>query len=35
VRAGAAHTAGTPFYRGNDQVWLADAVPAAFIEVMR
>lgn len=34
VRAGAAHTAGTPFYRGNDQVWLADAVPAAFVEVM-
>src|SRR5438093_259445 len=34
VRAAAAHAAGTPFYRGNDQVWLADAVPAAFIEAM-
>src|SRR5262245_22053127 len=34
VRAGAAHTAGTLFYRGNDQVWLADAVPAAFLEVL-
>lgn len=33
VRAGEAHAAGTPFYRGNDQVWLADAVPATFVEV--
>src|SRR5262249_42923347 len=34
VRAGAAHAAGRPFYRGNDQVWLADAVPAEFIEAI-
>lgn len=32
VRAEAAHGAGVPFYRGNDRVWLADAVAAAFID---
>ncbi|HTN75277.1 MAG TPA: RNA 2'-phosphotransferase [Pirellulaceae bacterium] len=26
-----AHLAGVPFYAGNDQVWLADHVPAQFI----
>jgi putative RNA 2'-phosphotransferase len=31
VDATAAHTAGIPFYRGNDVVWLADAVPPAYI----
>ncbi len=33
VQAGAAHHAGVRFYRGNDLVWLADAVPPAFITV--
>jgi len=32
VRAEAAHADGVPFYRGNDLVWLADAIPPAFIE---
>jgi putative RNA 2'-phosphotransferase len=32
IRAGAAHAAGVRFYRGNDLVWLADAVAPAFIE---
>ncbi len=32
IRAGAAHSAGVRFYRGNDLVWLADAVAPAFIE---
>lgn len=32
VRADQADGAGVPFYRGNDKVWLADAVPAQFIE---
>ena len=32
VKAGEAHTSGTIFYRGNDLVWLADAVPAVFLE---
>jgi len=32
VRAGAAYAAGVAFYAGNDRVWLADRVPAAFIE---
>ena len=31
IAAGEAHDAGVPFYRGNDLVWLADAVPPAFI----
>ncbi len=31
IRAGAAHKAGVPFYRGNELVWLADAVAPAFI----
>ena len=31
VDAAAAHAAGVAFYRGNDQVWLADAVPARYI----
>ncbi|MDR3510263.1 MAG: RNA 2'-phosphotransferase [Caulobacteraceae bacterium] len=32
VKAEAAHVGGVPFYRGNDLVWLADAIPPAFIE---
>lgn len=32
VRAAAAHGAGVRFYRGNDLVWLADAVAGAFID---
>ena len=32
IRAGEAHGAGVPFYRGNDLVWLADAVAPEFIE---
>jgi putative RNA 2'-phosphotransferase len=35
IRAAQAHAAGTPFYRGNDAVWLAEAVPPEFIEVLR
>lgn len=31
VAAGQAHAAGVAFYQGNDQVWLADAVPARFL----
>lgn len=31
VRAGDAHRAGLTFYRGNEQVWLADHVPPEFI----
>ena len=33
VDAKAADAAGIAFYRGNDHVWLADAVPPAFIAV--
>jgi putative RNA 2'-phosphotransferase len=32
IRAGEAHSAGVRFYRGNDLVWLADAVVPGFIE---
>jgi putative RNA 2'-phosphotransferase len=32
IRAGEAHDAGVRFYRGNDMVWLADAVAPGFIE---
>ena len=32
VDAAAAHAAGVAFYRGNDKVWLADRVPAEFVE---
>jgi putative RNA 2'-phosphotransferase len=32
IRAGEAHGEGVRFYRGNDLVWLADAVAPAFIE---
>lgn len=32
VRAGEAHGKGVKFYRGNDLVWLADAVAPGFIE---
>jgi putative RNA 2'-phosphotransferase len=32
IRAGEAHGAGVRFYRGNDLVWLADAVASEFIE---
>jgi putative RNA 2'-phosphotransferase len=31
VKAAQAHVAGIAFYRGNDQVWLADFVPVTFI----
>jgi putative RNA 2'-phosphotransferase len=31
VAAEEAHTAGVVFYKGNEQVWLADYVPAAFL----
>lgn len=31
VRAHDAWAAGVPFYAGNDNVWLADHVPAAFL----
>jgi putative RNA 2'-phosphotransferase len=33
VDAGAASTHGVAFYRGNDQVWLADAVPPPYLQV--
>lgn len=32
VRAHAMHTAGHPFYRAENGVWLVDAVPRAFID---
>lgn len=32
VSATTAHAAGVPFYVGNDKVWLADMVPAEFID---
>jgi putative RNA 2'-phosphotransferase len=32
IRAGAAYHAGVRFYRGNDLVWLADAVAQEFVE---
>jgi putative RNA 2'-phosphotransferase len=32
IRAEAAHAGGVAFYRGNDLVWLADAIPPAFID---
>lgn len=31
VAAEEAHAAGVPFYRGNEQVWLADHVPARYL----
>jgi len=34
IAAAAAHAAGVVFYEGNEQVWLADTVPARFIEPM-
>jgi putative RNA 2'-phosphotransferase len=33
VEAGEAHRAGIRFYRGNDLVWLADAVPPGFLDL--
>ena len=33
VDAGAASADGTAFYRGNPQVWLADAVPTQYLHV--
>ena len=33
VDAKAASADGIPFYRGNDKVWLADAVPAKYLAV--
>lgn len=35
VRAGDAARDGVRFYRGNDQVWLADAVPARYLAAVR
>ena len=35
VAAAAAHAAGVVFYEGSEQVWLADAVGARFIELTR
>lgn len=32
VKAQEAFVGGVPFYRGNDLVWLADVIPAVFIE---
>ncbi len=32
VRSGDAHGAGVAFYRGNEKVWLADRVPARWLE---
>jgi putative RNA 2'-phosphotransferase len=32
VDAGRAHADGVPFYIGNDVVWLADSVPAHFLD---
>lgn len=32
IRAGEAHDRGVAFYIGNEMVWLADAVPAEFID---
>jgi len=32
VRASEAHRAGVVFYHGNEDIWLADAVPPQFIE---
>ena len=32
VRADEAYRASVLFYRGNEQVWLADSIPAAFID---
>ena len=34
IRAREAHADGIAFYHGNEMVWLADEVPAAYIEVM-
>lgn len=31
VAATKAHAAGVVFYQGNDQVWLAEGIPAAYI----
>ena len=32
VLAGKANEAGVKFYKGNDKIWLADKVPAQFLE---
>jgi putative RNA 2'-phosphotransferase len=34
VRAGRAYQVGVPFYRGNDQVWLADVIKPEFIQLV-
>lgn len=34
IRAGEAYQAGVPFYHGYDQVWLADGVPARYIDMV-
>ncbi len=33
VRAGQAHADGLVFYRGNDQVWLSDPIPARYLRL--
>ena len=33
VRAGQAHAEGLAFYRGNDQVWLSDPIPARYLRL--
>jgi putative RNA 2'-phosphotransferase len=35
IDARRADEVGTPFYEGNDKVWLADAVPAPFLRIMQ
>lgn len=35
VDAAAASLAGTPFYQGNESVWLADVVPARYVRAQR
>jgi putative RNA 2'-phosphotransferase len=33
IRAGEAHRSGVKFYLGNEMVWLADAIPPAYIVI--
>ncbi len=32
INAGAAHANGVLFYHGNEMIWLADAIPPAFVK---
>lgn len=34
VRAGAMHAAGTPFYRSENGVWLVEAVPREYLDLL-